>query len=260
MSPGGATNTVMAQVNKSQETPDRAEIASSARALLRRAFKGSLATIDRANGYPYASLVTLATDASGAPVLLISKLARHTANLASDARASVLVDETGALADPLQGARATFLGRAELAADEGLKRRFLAKHPEAAFYAGFTDFAFWRLKVEGAHYIGGFGRIFDLEPQELVLALDGAESLIEAEPGIVEHMNEDHADALELYATTLANASPGPWRMTGIDAEGCDLVLHGEARRILFASPVTTPEEARKELVRLAAEARARRS
>jgi len=249
----------MAQVNKSQETPDRAEIAGSARALLRRAFKGSLATIDRANGYPYASLVTLATDASGAPVLLISKLARHTANLASDARASVLVDETGALADPLQGARATFFGRAELAADEGLKRRFLAKHPEAEFYAGFTDFAFWRLKVEGAHYIGGFGRIFDLEPSELVLALESAQSLVEAEPGIVEHMNQDHADALELYATTLADARPGPWRMTGIDAEGCDLVLDGQAKRILFGNPVTTPEEARKELVRLAAEARERR-
>ena len=249
----------MAQVNKSQDIPSRSEIAGSARALLRRAFKGSLATIDRANGYPYASLVTLATEASGAPTFLISKLARHTANIASDARASVLVDETGALADPLQGARATFFGRAGPVADEGLKRRFLARHPEAQLYAGFTDFAFWRLTVEGAHYIGGFGRIFDLEPSELVLALDGAESLIEAEPGIVEHMNADHADAVQLYATRLAGASSGPWRMTGIDVEGCDVVLEREAVRILFAGRVTTPEEARKELVRLAAEARARR-
>ena len=249
----------MAQVNKSQEIPDRSEIARSARALLRRAFKGSLATIDRANGYPYASLVTLATDASGAPVFLISRLARHTANLASDARASVLVDETGALADPLQGARITLFGRAEPVADEGLTWRFLARHPEAALYAGFTDFAFWRLNVEGAHYIGGFGRIFDLEPSELMLELDGAESLIEAEPGIVEHINVDHTDALQLCATFLAGASPGPWRMTGIDPEGCDVVLGGEARRIAFAQRVTTPEEARKELVRLAAEARARR-
>ena len=78
---------VMAQVNKSPEIPDRSEIAQSARALMRRAFKGSLATIDRAGGYPYASLVTLATDASGAPTFLISTLARHTANLAQDPRA-----------------------------------------------------------------------------------------------------------------------------------------------------------------------------
>jgi putative heme iron utilization protein len=227
---------------------------------MRRAFKGSLGTIDRASGYPYASLITLATDVSGAPSFLISTLARHTANLAADARASVLIDETSALADPLQGARITLYGRAEPATEEGLKRRFLARHREAAFYAGFPDFAFWRLDVEGAHYIGGFGRIFDLTPSELVLSRDGAESLIEAEPGIIEHMNADHADALELYATTLSGASPGSWRMTGIDPEGFDMVQGGEARRILFAERVTTPEGARKGLVRLAAEARAQRA
>jgi len=227
---------------------------------MRRAFKGSLATIDRANSYPYASLITLATDASGAPAFLISTLARHTANLAADPRASVLIDETSALADPLQGARITLYGRAEPTTEEGVKRRFLSRHKEAAFYAGFPDFAFWRLNVEGAHYIGGFGRIFDLAPPELVLPLDGAENLVEAEPGIVEHMNEDHADALELYATSLAGASPGPWRMAGIDPEGFDIVQGGEARRILFAERVTTPEGARKELVKLAAEARAQRA
>ena len=239
--------------------PTKSEIAASARALIRRAFKGSLATLDGRNNYPYASLITLATDAAGAPTFLISKLARHTANLAADPRASIMVDETGALADPLQGARVTIYGRAAPAPEEGVRRRFLARHPEAAFYAYFPDFAFWRLKVEGAHYIGGFGRIFDLEPSELLLPLDGAESLIEAEPGIVEHMNEDHADALELYATALAEASAGPWRMVGIDPEGFDLMLEGAGRRVLFAQRITTPTEARAELVRLAAEARAGR-
>lgn len=250
---------IVAQVNKSPEMPTKSEVVASARALIRRAFKGSMASIDGRNGYPYASLITLATDAAGAPTFLISKLARHTANLASDSRASVMVDETGALADPLQGARVTVYGRAEPAPDQGVRRRFLARHPEAAFYADFPDFAFWTLKVEGAHYIGGFGRIFDLEPGELLLPLEGAESLIEAESGIVEHMNDDHADALELYATALADASPGPWRMAGIDPEGFDIVLDGAGRRVLFAQPITTPAEARKELVRLAAEARAGR-
>jgi hypothetical protein len=221
---------------------------------------GSLATIDRAGGYPYASLITLATDASGAPTFLISTLARHTANLAADARASVMIDETGALADPLQGARITLHGRAAPVSDEAVKRRFLARHPEAAFYAGFPDFAFWRLDVEGAHYIGGFGRIFDLAPAELLLPLDGANALVEAEPEIVEHMNADHADALELYANVLAGASESGWRMTGIDPEGFDIVREGEARRILFAKRTATPEAARKELVRLAAEARAARA
>ncbi len=233
---------------------------ASARGLMRRAFKGSLATIDRAGGYPYASLVTLGSDASGAPTFLISTLARHTVNLAADTRASVLIDETSALADPLQGARVTLYGMAEPAPDEGVRRRFLARHPEASFYADFPDFSFWRLKVEGAHYIGGFGRIFDLTPSELLLSLDRGASLIAAEAEIIEHMNADHADALELYATALAGAAPGGWRMTGIDPEGLDVVLGSEARRVLFAARAETPEAARKELVKLAAEARARRA
>lgn len=237
----------------------KSDIAASARALMRRAFKGSLATIDRASNYPYVSLITLATDPSGAPVFLISKLARHTANLASDDRVSVLIDETGALADPLQGARLTLRGRAEPTGDDAVRRRFLARHPEAAVYADFPDFGFWRLKIEGAHFIGGFGRIFDLEPGDLLLPLEGADELVAAEPGIVEHMNEDHADALELYATALGDAGPGAWRMVGIDPEGFDIALDGQARRILFAQPVVTPAEARTELVRLAAEARAGR-
>jgi putative heme iron utilization protein len=249
----------MAQVNKSPELPAKSAIAASGRALVRRAFKGSLATIQGGSGYPYCSLITLATDPAGAPVFLISTLARHTANLMQDPRAAVLVDETGALADPLQGARITLYGRAEPTAEEDVRRRFLARHPEAAFYAGFPDFSFWRLNVEGAHYIGGFGRIFDLDRGDLVAELAGAEGLVEAEPGIVEHMNEDHADALELYATALGDAGPGPWRMAGIDPEGFDIVFGGEGRRILFAQKVATPAEARTELVRLAAEARAGR-
>jgi hypothetical protein len=201
----------------------------------------------------------VATDAAGAPSILISKLARHTTNLAHDARASLMLDETSALADPLQGSRLTLYGRAEPTAEEGVRRRFLARHPEASLYVDFPDFAFWRLAVEGAHYIGGFGRIFDLEPSDLLILLAGADALVEGEPGIVEHMNADHADALELYATALGDAGPGAWRMVGIDPEGFDIVLDGQARRIPFAQPVTTPAGARTELVRLAAEARAGR-
>jgi heme oxygenase (biliverdin-IX-beta and delta-forming) len=237
--------------------PEKAEIAADARTLIRRAFKASLATLDSPSGAPYASLITLATDPAGSPIFLISTLARHTRNLAEDPRASVLIDGTGAAADPLQGARLTLSGQAEKVAGETVKRRFLARHPQAGFYADFPDFSFWRLNLEGAHYIGGFGRIVDLAAEDLLVPLEGALGLLEAEPGIVAHMNEDHADAIELYARAFAGGDPGPWRMTGIDPDGCDIALGQEARRISFAAPVLTPGEARKELVRLAEEARA---
>ena len=256
---GNAIIIVMAQANKTTEQrPSFAELAGDARALIRRALKASLATMDAATNYPYASLITLGTDPSGAPLFFISGLARHTKNLLTDARASVLVDGTGALGDPLQGARVTLFGRAEQTADEAVRRRFLARHQEAEFYAGFPDFSFWRLNVEGGHYIGGFGRIVDLAPADLLIEMRDAAALTEAEPDILAHMNQDHADAIQLYATSLAGAAPGPWRMTGIDPQGCDLVYDGQAIRIPFAAIIATPGEARAELVRLTNEARAR--
>ena len=238
------------------EPPSKAELAANARALVRRGLKAALATLGAGCGIPYASLITVATDASGAPIFLISALAKHTQNLNADPRASILFDGTGAAGDPLQGARATLFGEVEKAGEEAVKRRFLARHPEAEFYAGFPDFAFWRLKVEGGHYIGGFGRIVDLAPDELLVDIEGSEELLAAEPGIIEHMNEDHREAIRLYATRLAGGAEGHWRMSGIDPEGCDLLFEGDARRVLFAAPISTPGEARKELVRLVGVAR----
>jgi heme iron utilization protein len=249
----------MAQANKAiPEMPSKAELAADARALVRRALKASLATIDAGTSCPYASLITMGTDASGAPVFLISGLARHTQNLTKDVRASVLVDGTGALGDPLQGARLTLFGVAEKTEDAAVRRRFLERHKEAEVYADFPDFSFWCLAVEGAHYIGGFGRIVDLKPEELLIETSGAEALLAAEPDILQHMNADHADAIQLYATALMGARPGAWRMTGIDPEGCDIILDGAGLRIAFASSIASPDQARKELVRLTAEARAR--
>lgn len=240
-----------------RESPSKADLAKDARALARKGLKAALASLTAGSGVPYASLITVATDAAGAPVCLISTLAKHTQNLMQDPRCSILFDGTGSLGDPLQGARVTLLGVAEKTADEAVRRRFLTRHPEAEFYAGFPDFSFWRLKVEGAHYIGGFGRIVDLTPNELLIDVGTAGELLEAEPGIIEHMNADHREAVRLYATRLAGGTEGAWRMSGIDPEGCDLLSEADARRVLFAAPIRTPGEARKELVRLAQDARA---
>ena len=234
------------------ETPSKADLARNARTLVRAGLKAALATLAAQSGAPYASLITVATDASGAPVFLISSLAKHTQNLVADPRASILFDGTGTAGDPLQGARVTLFGIAETTGEEAVKRRFLARHPEAEFYAGFPDFSFWRLEVEGGHYIGGFGRIVDLTPGELLLGTEGREELIAAEPAIIEHMNADRREAIRLYATRLAGGAEGHWRMSGIDPEGCDLLFEGDARRVLFAAPIATPGEARKELARLA--------
>lgn len=243
-------------VSKQPEFPPVSETKLLSRMLVRAALKGSLGTLLQPTGHPYASLALVATEPDGTPVFLISKLALHTKNLAVDARASLLVDATGTDADPMAGSRITLIGEARPTASATARRRFLARHPSAAGYADFPDFSFFAFDITSAHFIGGFGRIVDLPRADLLTDVASAEALIEAEPGIVGHMNEDHADAIELYATRLLGGAPGAWRMTGIDPEGCDLVLGARALRLPFTSRITTGEEARKELVRLVGLAR----
>jgi putative heme iron utilization protein len=156
----------------------------------------------------------------------------------------------------LTGARVTVLGRAEKDPLPEAKERFVARHPAAATYAGFADFSVWRVRVERAHLVAGFGRIHWVEAADLLGRPEPA--LAAAEGEIVRHMNEDHADAVDLYATTLLGRSGGGWKMTGIDPEGVDLRRGGEIARLDFDAPVEDAEAARAALVRAVKEARRR--
>ncbi len=241
-------------------SPADASPAEAARLLMRRALKASLATLGAPDGHPYASLITIATDVDGTPLFLISTLALHTKNLAQDARASILFDGTDSTGDPLAGGRVTVMGRAEKTGRGIARERFLSRHPAARGYAGFPDFAVYELIPERAHYIGGFGRIVDLGPEDLLVGTEDAARLIEGHGDIVAHMNDDHRAAIELYATALAGRPSGPWRLTGLDPEGFDLASDGETCRLLFATPVLTPDAARREFVRLADLARTQKT
>jgi putative heme iron utilization protein len=226
----------------------------SAKRLLRETGTGALGTLD-AGGAPYVSFVTVATLPDGSPVLLLSKLARHSANIASDRRVSLLLaaSEKG---DPLSGARLSLSGKIERTEDVAAKRRFLARHPAAQSYAEFADFGFFRIEIEHAHLVAGFGRIVDLSAAQLLTPLAGAEKLLAAEEGAVSHMNEDHRDAIELYATRLRGAPAGQWKLASLDPEGCDLVLDEIARRLEFPQRITNGEELRKMMVALVKQAR----
>lgn len=226
------------------------------RTLLRALDRASLATFlpGEPAGWPYASLVLVAVDHDLSPILLLSDMAEHTKAIKADDRVSLLFDGTAGLDQPLTGPRATVLGRAERIADERLKARFLTHHPDAALYAGFKDFGFYRIALERAHLVGGFGKIRWIGAAEL--APPQAEGLAAAEAGIVEHMNADHADAVGLYAAKLIGRAGDGWKMTGIDAEGLDLRRSGEVARLVFDEPLRATGEARKVLVDLVGKAR----
>ncbi len=143
--------------------------AAEARALLAlgRASLGSLAERDGV-AYPFVSLVLPALSAEGELILLLSNLSDHAKNLQRDARASLLMDGTLELKEPLTGPRLTLLGEVHVSADQQAdKARYLEVHPEAELYAGFGDFKLYRFRTFEGLFVAGFGRIFRLKPEEL---------------------------------------------------------------------------------------------
>jgi putative heme iron utilization protein len=236
------------------------EPARLARSLLRRSRQGALATLMARSGDPYCSLANVATHADGSPILLISRLALHTQNILADARISLMLDER-AEGDPLEGSRIMLAGRAEEASDDDaaiLRRRYLNAHPSAEAFVDFKDFSFFRIRPHAAHLVAGFGRIVDLKPEQFLTEIADAGALLDAEQGAVEHMNEDHRDAIHLYATKLLGADLADWRCTGCDPDGIDMQAETATLRLDFPERVTGPTELRKMLVKLADEARAR--
>ncbi len=231
-----------------------------ARSLLRRSRQGALATLMAGGGDPYCSLVNLASHPDASPILLISRLALHTKNILADSRVSLMLDER-AEGDPLEGARIMLAGRAEPAGDgeaELLRRRYLSVHPSAEAFVEFKDFSFFRIRPSGAHLVAGFGRIVDLKPEQFLTDTGDAKALLEAEQGVVEHMNEDHREAMNLYATKLLSADSADWRCTGCDPDGIDMQAGAKTLRLDFPERVTDAVTLRKMLVRLAGEARAK--
>ncbi|MFS8035560.1 HugZ family protein [Xanthobacter sp. AM11] len=236
---------------------DTAAVAA-VRRLIREARFGALATLEPEGG-PYASLVAIATDPEGRPTLLISRLARHTRNISRDQRMSLLVSAADA-PDPLNAPRASLTGRIVPAPEAAVRTRYIARHPTAAGYADFADFAFYRMEIEGAHLVEGFGRIVDVPGAALLTGWDDAAELAEGHDGIVTHMNDDHADAVALYATVLAGATggatSGAWRMVALDPEGFEVASAERVCRIEFSQRIASPAAARKELVALVHRAR----
>jgi putative heme iron utilization protein len=227
-----------------------------ARSLLRRSRQGALATLMPGSGDPYCSLVNVASHADGSPILLISRLALHTKNILADSRVSLMLDERAA-GDPLEGSRIMLAGRAEEAGEADiLRRRYLNAHPSAEAFVNFKDFSFFRIRPVGAHLVAGFGRIVDLKPERFLTDISDAGALLEAEQGAIEHMNADHRDAMNLYATRLLGADTADWRCNGCDPDGIDLVAGSTTLRLDFPRRIVTPVALRHILKELADQAR----
>jgi len=255
-------NRVAAQAQTADRQPPEPSFAERARTLVYLESTGSLSTLSRKQaGFPYGSVMPYALDNCGRPLFLISTMAMHTQNIQTDSRASLLVFDTSTHEDQLAAARVTLLGNvlpvtlSELPASREL---YLDRHPKSNSWVDFDDFSFYRMSVVDVYYVGGFGVMGWLTASEYLQAKP--DPLADAAAGIIEHMNNDHGDALILLAPAATRIEAAQATMTSVDRLGFHVQLKTregvQSARIAFLREVTTPAEARAVFVEMTRQAR----
>lgn len=238
--------------------------AERARTLVHRTTTGSLSTLSRHQpGFPFGSVMPFALDTEGRALMLISKMAMHTQNLDHDPRASLLVPEAETANSPLGAGRVTLVGRGLPVpeAERGAVRElYLERHDNARYWVDYADFGFYRLETEAVYFVGGFGVMGWVEVEDYARA--SPDPLADAGPGIIAHMNQDHADALVLFARVYGGVETTEAAMTAVDRLGFHLKAKTEDRyhglRIAFPRPIDDPRDSRGVMVEMVREARRR--
>jgi putative heme iron utilization protein len=224
--------------------------ARMARKLLKHQSTAVLSTHSvEVEGYPFGSIAPYVLNYDGEPIMLISEIAQHTRNIKHNNRVSLTIFDQ-CVDDPQAGSRLTWIGNVESVdpQDTEISRRYLRYFPSAESYFETHDFSLYCIRLRRARYIGGFGEIYWIEPEAMLLR----NPFCESERSIVEHMNQDHQEALFHYCSLLKVASVDAVRMTGIDSEGFDMLADKRKLRLDFATAITTVEAARAALVKLA--------
>lgn len=226
---------------------------SEARRYLRRHRYGILSTLSTTcAGYPFGSVTPFVLDHKAQPVILVSRLAEHTQNMAADPRVSLLVHEPGT--DIQAGSRLTLVGNAAAAADcASIRRRYLQVFPDAARLLELGDFSFHFIAPHQLRFIGGFGDIRWLSAGDYA---PPASSLADEEAAAIAHLNQNHAHELRACVEIVHQRPAAEVAMTGLDCDGFDVRVDGDLLRIDFDSSVINAEAARAALLAMARDSR----
>lgn len=229
-------------------------LAERARTLAAIARIGTISTHSRKfAGFPFGSIMPYAADPLGRPIFFISTMAMHTQNLHADPHASLMIAQPEVSGDPLGSARLTLIGEAAIVPAEEVRDLYLSRYENARYWQDYSDFAYYRLSVQGVYFIGGFGVMGWVDAAEYAAA--APDPLAEAAAGIIQHMNADHADALRRIVARDSGETPGEAALTAVDRLGFHVRLktgdrvHG--RRIAFPREVRDTAQARAAFIEM---------
>ena len=191
----------------------------------------SLATMSKKHpGFPFASVMPYALMPDGSPIFLISSMAMHTKNIHGDPRATLLVQQ-GDGSDPLGAGRVSLMGKVELVSEEEkplARETYLQAHPNASNYIDFGDFNLFKLNVVDIYFVGGFGIMGWVEADRFQSS--EPDPLAPHALSIMEHMNDDHQDALQLLATHSMGGEVEAAKMTAVDRYGFNVRVKRETK------------------------------
>jgi len=226
------------------------EQAEVARQVLAGTFHGVLSTHSlELAGYPFGSVVPYVLDQEGLPLLLLSPLSQHTKNLNADSRCGLTVVEEGE-GDVQQRGRLSAVGKVTPSGADADTERYFRAFPHAQPYLEQLDFHFYRFTPLRFHWNGGFATARWFGTDRMLRANPLSP---ESQRRIIEHMNQDHRDALRGYLRVIdGTEDEHDVVMVGIDAEGIDVRVADRLRRISLSRPIGSPAEAREVLVEMA--------
>lgn len=223
--------------------------------LMRQQHSGVLSTISvSVEGYPFGSITPFILTGTGDILIYASDIAQHTRNIKSNPKVSLFVHDPDD-SDSQANARVTVLGEAFAAdVEEENIQRYFRLFPQAKGYAKTHDFRFYLIKTVRVRFIGGFGEIYWLpEEQWRSTFVD----IKKSESGAIQHMHEDHADALKViveYATN-SKLSETP-QLLSIVHDGMHFKTGEETIFVPFLEAIKAPEEMRSAVVQITQHAR----
>ena len=221
----------------------------------RAATLSTLAVKPGIEGFPIGSIVPFAVDGSGRPFILVASIAAHTRNIDADPRASLFISDPEAKGDPQSSWRASLLGEMRHVAVEGeevdlpeeridrvtpeehahLLARYVERVPAAESYVKVHNFSFYRMStIERIRYIAGFGRICWIPGRQYMEAVADTK-LAEAAPEAIEHMNDDHVDAMVTIVKGHRGIAVESVNMVELDSNGMMLETH-QPHHLMYVS------------------------
>ena len=223
----------------------------NAAVLLRESNEGVLSTMSKKfEGYPFGSFTTFTTDRNRTVIIYASGLAQHTKNLLHNSKASLTIYNLKKNGDQQDSQRLTLLGDLVLAADQDdCKERFSLFLPHSVNYHKMHDFSFYKLLINQARWIGGFGQIAWLKPEQWV---DSEPKWLEREKSIINHMNDDHSNSIISTLHAQLGIKDSKAEMVAINTDGYYVKSNNELMFIKFDKCCTNLKDFKDELVKQA--------